>query len=84
MNNDQICVFSAQGLNTTPFDAPRQSRGHLSNRNFLINRKYRENLRSDLKIIDTTAFGRAISTQIYPVATFPEPIFLLIFKCPEA
>ena len=68
MNNEYQHVFSATQGMQTHFDAPSQSRAHLSNRNFIINRKYREKLRSDLKIFDTTAFGRSISTQTYPAA----------------
>ena len=58
--------------------------GHFYKNDFSFYRKYIEKLRSDLKNFETTAFERAISTQIYPVVTFPEPIFLLNFKCPEA
>ena len=42
--------------------------GHFYKNDFSLNRKYREKLRSDLKIFNTNAFGREISTQIYPGA----------------
>ena len=60
--------------------------GHFYKNDFSFYRKYFEKLRSDLNNFDTTAFGRTISTQIYPAATFLEPFFFLLnhsFKGPE-
>ena len=42
--------------------------GHFYKNDFSFYRKYFEKLQSDLNNFDTTAFGREISTQIYPAA----------------